>query len=55
MHSRRELCHILSNEIGYLTVTNHSFMAELVRVNRTGKQTIQDVEHLAQTFDFTLK
>ena len=45
IHSRRELCSILSNEIGYLTASNHAYMTEAVRLDHSGKQILQDIDN----------
>ena len=55
IHSRRELCNILSSEIGYLTASNHAFMAEVVRLNHSGKQIIQDLESSLLAFNIILQ
>ena len=54
IHSRRELCNILSNEIGYLTASNHAYMAEVVRLNHSGQQILQDLESSLQAFNISL-
>ena len=51
IHSRRELCNILSNEVCYLTASNHAYMAEVVRVNHLGKQIIQDIDNYLPTLN----
>ena len=53
--SRRELCNVLSNEVGYLTVTNHGFMKEAVRINHTEKIVLQDLDRLLKAYDMVLK
>lgn len=55
IHSRRELCNILSSEIGYLTASNHAYMAEVVRLNHSGKQTLQDLERSLLDFNVILQ
>ena len=55
IHSRRELCNILSSEIGYLTASNHAYMAEVVRLNHSGKQILQDLESSLLAFNIILQ
>ena len=54
IHSRRELCNILSNEIGYLTASNHAYMTEVVRLDHSGKQILQDIDNYLPVLDNSL-
>lgn len=54
IHTRRLLCTALSNDISYLTVSNHGYMAESVRMEHTQKQVLKDIQSLLNTFNITL-
>ena len=54
IHTRRILCNALSDDISYLTMSNHGYMAESVRMDRTQKQVLKDVQALLNTFQITL-
>ena len=44
--SRRELCTVLTDEICFLTVSNHSTMSELVRLSSNLQKVLHDIDTL---------
>ncbi len=44
--SRRELCTVLSDEISFLTVTNHTTMTELVHMSYSLRQLLSEIDNL---------
>ena len=44
--SRRELCTVLSDEISFLTVTNHTTMTELVHMSYSMQQLLSEIDNL---------
>jgi len=51
---RRELCQILSKEIGFLIATTQGYMAEIVRLGHLERQVLQELESLLQAADINL-
>ena len=54
IHARRSLCSVLTDDISYLTVSNHGYMTESVRMDHTQKQVLKDIQTLLNTFNITL-
>lgn len=54
IHTRRLLCSVLSDDISYLTVSNHGYMAESIRMEHMQRQVLKDIQELANTFQITL-
>jgi len=52
--SRRQLCNVLANEIGYLTTSNLGYMAESIRLEQMEKQFLKDIQDLLNTYDISL-
>ncbi len=54
IHTRRNLCSALADDISYLTVSNHGYMTESVRMDHSQRQVLKDVQALLNTFKITL-
>ena len=54
IHARRNLCSVLADDISYLTVSNHGYMTESVRMDHTQRQVLKDVQALLNSFKITL-
>ena len=54
MQARRDLCNILSKEIGFLTATTHGYMAEIIRLSHTERQSLQELDHLLNSMNVSL-
>ena len=46
LYGGRDLCQTLCDEIGFLTVVNHSHMAEIVRLDHDLSQSLHEVDLL---------
>ncbi len=53
--SHRELCSVLTDEIGFLNMSNHGFMSEAVRLAYAEKNILQDIEKLCNTHHVDMK
>ena len=54
MQARRDLCNILSKEIGFLTGTTHGYMAEIIRLSHVERQSLQELDHLLNSMNVSL-
>ena len=54
MQARRDLCNILSKEIGFLTGTTHGYMAEIIRLSHIERQSLQELDHLLNSMNVSL-
>ena len=54
IQARRTLCSALSDDIGYLMISNHGYMTEYVRMEHMQKQVLKDIQSLLNTFNITL-
>ena len=54
MQARRDLCNVLSKEIGFLTATTHGYMAEVIRLSHVEKQSLLELDLILGSMNISL-
>ena len=54
IHTHRELCAVLTREMGFLTASTHGYMSEVVRLGHTEKLVLQNLDSLLQSMNVSL-
>ena len=52
--SRRDLCTVLSREMGFLNASVHGYMSEVVRLTHYEKLVLQNLDSLLQSLNVSL-
>ena len=52
--ARRDLCNVLSKEIGFLTATTHGYMAEVIRLSHMEKQALLELDLILSSMNISM-